>query len=276
MKNVKKRLFSLVMAMLMTLGIMPSVSAAETMDGGDTSIQTNQADMPSTLAEDLNGGYALSLANQTVYSSASGGYSIGSIFKNEGITVLWTQGNVAKIEYSTSNGTKQGYLYNPNYRLMVGANSPAWDNTSVAWVSNTSSVYYGPNTSEYQKVGTVYAGEYVAALGASNGWAYIEYNTSSGRKRGYVWEDNLDIIYWLRLRGNLKDESSIYDSSSWVSGRVYVYAGPSTRYFTVGYVQDENIIRYNTLYEDADGRDFQYIEYYVSGTSMKKSGFIPW
>lgn len=252
--SVKKRILSLVLAMVMLLGITPVAFAAE----------------------DLNGGYAFSLATQSVYSSASGGYKIGTIYKNEGITVLWTSGNVAKIDYSTSNGTKQGYLYNPNYRLYVGANSPALDNSSVAWANYTTTVYYGPSTSQYQTVGTIYAGEYVAALGDSNGWAYIEYNTSSGRKRGYVPSGSITVNYWNRLPGNLKDVCSVMDYSSWVSGRVYVYAGPSTQYYCVGYVQDENIIRYDRLHTDADGRTFQYVEYYVNGTSKMKSGFIPW
>lgn len=252
--SVKKRVFGFVMAMVMMLGITPVAFATE----------------------DLNGGYALSLANQSVYSSASGGSRIGSIYRNEGITVLWTSGNVAKIDYSTSSGTKQGYLYNPNYRLYVGSNYPALNNSSVAWMDYTTTVYYGPSTSGYQTAGTVYGGEYVAALGASNGWTYIEYNTSSGRKRGYVPSASITVNYWNRLDGNLKDTSAITNGSQWISGRKNIYSGPSTQYFCVGYVQDENVIKYDRLYTDADGNYFQYIEYYVNGTSNKKSGFMPW
>lgn len=221
-----------------------------------------------------SGGFALSTATQNVYSSASSGSKIGTIYKSEGITVLEVSGNTALIEYSTSSGTKRGYLYNPSYWLHVYSNNPSTDNSSVAYVNTSASVYYGPSSSGYQRVGSVSAGEYVVVFGESNGWAYIEYNTTSGRKRGYVPVNNIEIFYWNRLKGNLKDVS-VNNGTTWISGRRYVYAGPSTQYFTVGYVQDENVIEYDAMYRDADGNLYQYIEYYVNGTSTKKSGFMP-
>lgn len=255
MQKIIKRFFGLLMAVAVMACTMP--------------MQKAQA------IEDFNGGYALSLANQNVYNAASNGSKIGSIYKNEGITVLSITGNVAKIEYSTSSGTKQGFLYNPNYRLYVVSSVPNTSNSSVAMVDVTSTVYYGPNSSQYQKVGTVYKGEFIVSFGETNGWTYIEYNTSSGRKRGYVNDNNITSYYWARLAGNLVSECTVLNYSSWISGKHYVYAGPSTQYPTVGYVENENIIEYDRGYSDADGRSFRYIEYYVNGTSMKKSGFLP-
>lgn len=292
MQKLTKRFLGLVMAVVMLVGIMPiqnahaaenhngvfatsetaqSTHAAEDYDGGHALSEATQS---TYAAEDYNGGYALCLSTQNVYSAQSGGSKIGTVYKNEGITVLWTSGSVAKIEYSTSSGTKQGYLYNPNYYLAVYSNSPNVSNSSVAHVDTTAAVYYGPSSSGYQKVGTVYAGEMVVAFGETDGWTYIEYNTSSGRKRGYMADSCLTTYYWLRLSGNLVSEAHVTNYSAWVSGRQYVYAGPSTQYPTVGYVQDENIIEYSRLYTDADGRTFQYIEYYVGGTSVKKSGYL--
>lgn len=255
MQKTRKRFFGMLMAVIMLVTAMP--------------IQTAHA------ATDYNGGFALSLSGQSVYSAQSGGSRIGSINKGEGITVLCTGSGYAEIEYSTSSGTKHGYLQNPNYRLYRYANAPDVRNSSVAHVDSTASVYYGPSTSQYQRVGSVYAGEFVVAFGESNGWTYIEYNSSSGRKRGYVSDSSLTIYYWLRLRGHLLAESTVIDSSAWISGKHYVYAGPSSQYPTVGYVQDENIIEYSTVYPDADGRSYQYVEYYVGSSSTRKSGYLP-
>jgi len=242
------------LAVLMTVTLMP-VQNAHAIDMYD-------------------GGYALSLSQQTVYNSATSYAQIGVIYKNEGITVLREGDGWAQIEYSTSNGAKQGYIYNPNYRLYVYEISQYRNNSSVASVLANATVYYGPNTSKYGKAGSVNKGEYVAALGTSSGWTYIEYNTTAGRKRGYVQESKLDIFYWNRLADNLQEESSLVSTNTYVSGKHIVYAGPSNKYVQVGYVQDERIIEYSSMYEDAYGNLYEYIEYYVTGTSTKKSGFL--
>lgn len=247
MKTIKisKRAFLLVLAIVLIAGIFP-VSKAHA-------------------ASEYTGAWAMSAASQPVYSDASSGTKIGTIYKSEGITVLWYSGNVAFIEYSTSSGTKQGYLYNPNIIYYV-------DDNSVAEVTTTTAVYYGESTSEYKKVGTVYAGEHVIAFGKQNGWVYIEYNTSSGRKRGYVQESNLNIYYWARL-GNYQTKTYGLSERTVASNKT-VYAGPSSVYNVVGSVSAGETVYYGTITEDANGNPYHYIEYYVTGTSMKKSGYI--
>lgn len=241
---MKKRLFTFVLAVVMLLGIVPIQALAST---------------------NYNGGWAMSAARQTVYNAASGGSSIGTIFKNEGITVLWTSGSVAYIEYSTSSGTKSGYLYNPNLQFST-------ENNSVARVTANTSVYYGESSSAYQRVGSVYAGEFVTVQGVENGWAYIEYNTSSGRKRGYMPESNLEIYYWGRLGAF---DFKMYGVSYYTMPTAQtVYAGPSTQYPSVGSVSAGEAVYKGMGYIDSSGNHYMYVEYYVSGTSVKKSGFI--
>lgn len=247
MNCMKKRLFTLVLAVIMAVGIIPIQAFAST---------------------DYNGGWAQPWVSQPVYNSADSSASrIGTVYQAEGITVLWRSGDVAYIEYSTSNGTKRGYLHNPNIYLNT-------DNNSVGRVTVTSNVYYGESTSEYQQVGTVYANEYVAVLGEENGWVYIEYNTSAGRKRGYIAESNVYMYYWGRHIAQEFSSKPYGASHYWVTGNHTVYAGPSTQYYVVGSVSDGELVYYGSSYTDTAGNLFSYIEYYVNGTSVKKSGYI--
>lgn len=247
MNSMKKRLFTFVLAVIMVVGIVPIQAFAST---------------------DYNGGWAQAWVTQPVYSSADSSASrIGTIYATEGITVLWISGDVAYIEYSTSSGTKRGYLHSPNIHLNTY-------NNSVGRVTVNSTVYYGESTSTYQQAGTVYADEFVSILGEEDGWLYIEYNTSSGRKRGYIAESNVYMYYWGRhvaIPFNCKPYGL---SNYWVTGNHTVYAGPSTQYCTVGSVSDGELVYYGSSYTDTAGRLFSYIEYYVNGTSIRKSGYI--
>ena len=111
---------------------------------------------------------------------------VGSVFEGEGITVLYDYGYsdasktyiVAYIEFSTSSGTKRGYVYNDQLDNASYA-------TSVARVTDTSPAYSGPDSS-YVKLGGAYYNEFVSILAKEGDWAFVEYNTSSGRKRGFM------------------------------------------------------------------------------------------
>jgi len=61
-------------------------------------------------------------------------------------------------------------------------------------------------------------------------------------------------------------------TGAWVSGKVYVYMGPSDNgtYPTIGWVQNEQVNGVFAL----QGTDWSYISYNVDGTTREKGGFI--
>ena len=198
-------------------------------------------------AEDwLYGGQEIAWENLPVYSDRYGSSRIGTIFKYEGFTVL--RDNFPErywwVEYSTSNGAKRGYL------IFEYSDEVHQRGSGLATVKNTTSLYYGTNSYDYQKSGTVYAGEYIVILAKNDDWVYVEYNTTSGRKRGYMSYSNLNVI-----------------------NRPGVFAGPTTQYPSIGYIENEEVINYGYYWLESGERS-TYIEYYVNGTNQKKSGFI--
>ena len=240
--NIKKRIVYLLMALMMVLTIVPTTTASA--------------------ATSYDGGQAYANAKLTVYKSVNGA-TYGTIYKNEGFTILnYLSNNWLHVEYSTSNGAKRGYVKKTSSNIDVELA------TFVANVTKDSNLYYGNSTSKYMKSGEVYKGEVVTVLDTnSSGWAYIEYNTSEGRKRGYMssYKSKLSynqsvLVAGLMLDGNLEDKK--------VSGYKDVYSGPSTQYPVIGSVSDESV----DYYEFSDG--VLYIKYKVDGTTKLKSGYI--
>lgn len=134
--------------------------------------------------EEYYGGFAYSNKYQTVWScdDPSTAVQVGSINAGECVTRLYAYNNVMFIEYSTSNKAKKVYVFSPDFCYPVAP-------TCVGRVTANATVSYGAHTDIYfQNAGSVGAGEFVAVLGASasRGVAYVEYNTNSGRKRGYM------------------------------------------------------------------------------------------
>lgn len=248
--KIQKQLFAIVLVILISLGMIPVISTSA--------------------AENYDGGWAFSKANHTVYNAPSGGSAIGSIGR-EGITVLSRTGNVYYIEYSTSNGPKRGYIRNPNL------DTSCLSSSCVAKITIGSNLYYGPNTSIYAATGgSVSAGEYVSVISKENNWVYVEYNTNSGRKRGYMPYANLSCYnrptYFadFYMSGGKINQFSFSEPTN-------VYFGPNdaNSYATVGYVDssDGNVPVYYSYYY-GNGEVFHYVEYMVNG--KYKSGFIRW
>ncbi len=247
--KIKKRIFSLVMALVTVLSIsyMPtSVQAATNHDGlGSTP------------------------RNLTVYHDSSLNSPTGTVFANETFTVLdWYYDNdwnkVGHIEYSTAGGMKSGYV--------VGIHEDT-TYTCVATANSYAVVYYGNNTSTYKTAGSISANEKVVVLGESGGWSYIEYNTTSGRKRGYVYTSCLYSHrtpsygwqgFYLNSNGSTK----------YISGSYTIYSGPKTTYTTVGSVSNENVQVYYTLQPGSQGVCALFVSYNVTGTSQRKTGWI--
>ena len=239
--NIKKRFVSVLVTLLMVLTIVPTTTAHAATYIGDQ-------------------GYAKAKLN--VYKKVDGDV-YGTIYKNEGFTILnYLSNNWIHVEYSTSSGAKRGYVKRTSSNVKVEQTS------FVATVTKDSSLYYGNSTSKYQKSGTVYDGEVVTVLDTSlSGWAFIEYNTNKGRKRGYMssYESKLDFDENV-LAAGLPIEDA--DEDRTVSGYKDVYSGPSKQYPSIGSVSDETVWRFKI----SDG--VYYIKYKVDGTTKLKSGYI--
>lgn len=106
----------------------------------------------------------------------------------------------------------------------------------------------------------------------------IEYDTTAGRKRGYVPSSSLTL-----LGDNLRHNGDFYlmeelftGTITYIAEKYDVYSGLNTVYTKIGSVSAMNI----TILADTSNLNNNssystyYIKYDVDGTSQKKSGFI--
>lgn len=196
--------------------------------------------------------------NLPVYDSSiqSEGNIKDYIFPNETFTILCKDGNSYFISYSTANGPTLGYVFTG---FMFDTYS-----TCMGIVTSYSSVYYGPDTTTYERSGSVNSGEYVAILASESNWYFIEYDTSNGRKRAYVPAQNVSIQYAedsnIPVFGNVCGELTI-------SSKINVRQGPSTLYSVYGSVSNQKA----DLLKVED--DFYYIRYSLNSGKLK-TGYI--
>lgn len=241
--NFKMRLIGLVTIFALLFSIIPPVSASA--------------------ADEIDGFFGMALEQINVYSNASLSTKIGTIYAYEGFSVLNYYRTYAYVEYSTSSGAKRGYIKWENAQML--------DPSCIALVTKTSNLYYGTNTSTYQVAGTVYSGELVAVLAKNDDWVYVEYNTTSGRKRGYMSYSNLSCYNrpaaFIDLYTYKKEGSEMY-----ISGTFNVRSGPSEQYPVIGTISNETVLYY-TYVTTAGWHEWKYIDYYTSN-GQRKSGFF--
>lgn len=171
------------------------------------------------------------------------------------------------MEYSTSSGAKRGYI--------IGSPNVAYNSaySSAAKVTTIANVYYGTDASKYEKVGAVYADETVALLAKNSYWAYIEYNTTAGRKRGYVYANTVQ-SYNTPSSGTWGTLYTLRTAKTWhMDGTYDVYSGPYPNSAKIGSVSNEDVT-YRGASDLADYVSASYIEYTVDNTGKIKSGFI--
>lgn len=222
--------------------------------------------------EDFYGGYCYASTELDVRTCDNFSLTapVGTLGKYEGCTFLFSyklgDKNIAFIEYSTSTGTKRGYVYS-QYLIFP-------HETLVCIANENLTVYSGPS-SNHAQLGSVYAGELVSVLAKESNTIYVEYNTIGGRKRGY--------IDWTKVNPRNYTKGMVFPDfyitthasvklSGWVSNRQIVYGGPNTTYANTGAVNLEDVIDFNT--EANPIFPLTYIEYYITGTTQKKCGYI--
>lgn len=216
--------------------------------------------------EVLTGGYRYANNQITIYScdNLEIALSVGTVFAGEGITLIYSYNysdssksyDIAYIEYSTSSGTKRGYIYSSN--LVVAEYV-----TSVARIVSTSSAYSGPDTS-YVKLGGGYYNEYVAIIAKEENWVFVEYNTKAGRKRGFMKYSNLSNCNY--PNGGYADFKRIIGLKK-AQKQINVYGGPNSNYARIGTIFNQEIVSYLST-----EREYAYIEYNTN--SGAKRGYV--
>lgn len=248
MKNIftttKKRFLSLVLVVMTVLTMVPVT-------------QAKAASTP------LWGGLRIAhYGPVAVYEDENCTVRKGTVYQYEGYTVLNKTTKGFEIQYSNSNGAQHGYTQESIDEYACG-------HTGLARIKNTTNVYYGTSTTVNPVAGTVYAGEYVAILAKNDDWAYIEYDTSSGRKRGYIYYGHLDVIHRYNLLPDIYMHSNP-GKTQYIDGTFTIYSGPSSKYAAIGSVSNENVTLIAKV--KVGGNYSVYIEYNVG--NQRKGGFF--
>lgn len=235
--------------------------------------------------EDFYGGYCyatteLDVRTCDVFENTA---PVGTLFENEGCTMLFSyyvgDKEVAFIEYSTSSGTKRGYVYAQYLRFPI--------ETRICVANDIVPVYGSPNFEDAVRLGTIYKNELMSiiAKGRTNiprntelfdysNIIYVEYNTVKGRKRGYIQWDKVTlydysdtIIFNDFYQKSINADCHINDEPE----AIKVYGGPSVAYAELGSVNCENIVCFWT---NTNENNFTCIEYSVTKTGKIKRGYI--
>jgi len=231
----------------------------------------------------FTGGQRYSAANQQVWSvdELSTRVHIGNIDYEQGFTLLdqysYNGYVISYIEYSTSSGPARGYLFN-GFMFKPYPVLPNGDHdTKVARVLANASVYY---TLSSPGAGSVYKDELVTVITKFGNTVYIEYNASSGRKRGFLSVDYLSIynkpsgFQFLDNYFNLSQPAHIYP----VTSPTNIYAGPSTKYAVTDTLNGSGPPYvtfgpyFDSMYYAITG-DWCFVTYSVNG--VWKSGWTP-
>lgn len=202
----------------------------------------------------------LTNAATPVYAGPSTSYvSIGSLASNESVTVFaGAENSFYQIEYTTATGPKRGFI--PDSILKhYNLGGLAIVNNEKIVVYYTPELY--PTTPQHGAIGK---GEYVIILEKNDSRCYVEYNTSSARKRGYTTVDG----YTFKNVENVGPLPQLARDTYMANADIPVYSGPSDQYFKVGSLNRyEPVIR---LAPNVFG--FAYIQY--TGSNTTKRGYV--
>lgn len=208
-------------------------------------------------------GFGLVWSDSAAVYATPGGTIVDRIYSSQGVTVLGeasdSQGNgYYKINYNTSRA----------YAYVKMGDIIEYPMTDSAQISQNYSVWYWNDASKFQTTGSVYKGETVALLGVSDYWYFIEYNTSNGRKRGYV-------PYFCVSRNGSYDVVRIpkYVGTNNVEKTYDVYSGPSRKYVKIGTVYANELVDFYSDDYRYGNTHAEHIGYSVPGQAMK-AGYI--
>lgn len=238
------------------------VGSTSTFKSGYVPVSTVSSVSGTIDESDFTGGHNYSDSELTVKSCYLFDYAInsGTIYSGEGFTELqryYEDGKyISLVEFSTPSGTKRGFVNSSSMHISTVNNS------TVARVIADSSPAYAGTDSSYVKLGGVYKNEFVAVLAVSNGYAFVEYNTTSGRKRGYVRYSDLS-NYCVRSYSKNLTHQSLKKATK----ELTVYGGPNSDYASIGTIFNQEVVSFI----DTE-RNYSYIEYTTSNGA--KRGYV--
>lgn len=211
-------------------------------------------------------GLGIAIGTTQVYTDSSCQKVYGKLEKCDTFTILGGAGY--KIEYSSPDGMKSGYIKNPPITFFKRSG------TTISTIKSNVDVYYGKSPSEFQLAGKVYEGENVVVLSQYGGWAYIEYNTTKGRKRGFI-----DPSFLGKYVGTTSEENWPFIRNGkgvlqYIEGDHIIYSGPYTTYSVEGKVFDGELVTIHQMNSDSNGYSSIFITYNTPGTNQLKSGYI--
>ena len=224
--------------------------------------------------EDFYGGYCYATTELDVRTCDDFNLTapVGTLFKHEGCTMIFHYDfvdgdrtyHVAFIEYSTSSGVKRGYVYNKYLSFPC--------ETCGAVLNEKATVYAGPN-SNFASIGSISKGEFISIIAKESDDIYVEYNTTKGRKRGYIKYSQVTPYH---RPSAFPDFYTNGTQSHIVDEKVVVYGGPNSNYAQLGSVRNEEVTCYYTNNTDTNNYTFEYtcIEYTVTSTGQRKRGYI--
>lgn len=213
--------------------------------------------------QNFTGGYNYSDSELDIKSCYLFDYAInnGTIYAEEGFTELqqyYEDGKwVSLVEFSTPSGTKRGFVNSSSMHI-----TNVKDTSVARVIASSSPAYAGPDNS-YVKLGGVYDNEFVAILARNGDWAYSEYNTANGRKRGYIKYSDLS-NYQSRTYPADKKHISLKKATKELS----VYGGPNSNYANIGTVFNQEIVSHL-----GTERNYSYVEYTTANGA--KRGYVP-
>lgn len=242
-KHLSKRFLTMFLAMALVLTIFPTISAH---------------------AATNNSSWAIASTSKSVYRYANLTTKIGTIYADEGFTILAEESDSYYVSYSTSKGEKKGYISKSSLNTY-------FNSSCAGQITSGGTVYFGPSSSIYASVGSVSTGEYVAVLAAYDGWTYIEYNTSTvGRKRGFISSSKVSLFedppYLPGIYGyiNAIGPCSIYVNTN-------VYRGTGTQYEVIDNLVGKTFYRIGEV--TINNRTWTHVRYYTDVNSQK-TGWI--
>lgn len=270
-KQIKNRFVSLLLSIVAVFTLIPITPAfaaeLQEVEVQDTMLQgKNVSILSSTLRSgDRNPGSGARISsNTTVYSNSSLNSSIGSLSTGEGVTVIWYDDTVAYINYSSSTTSAGKFGYVSLGKLRMDSN------TDVGIVKTASSTYY--DTTRTHSAGSVSQGEYVVLISRADGWDYIEYNVSGGkRKRAFVPSSCIDHQYGTASGWHY---FNLTRRPAAVDGWTPVYSGPDSLYYAeCGSITPADTDMYSYFQDyDRNGNAMSFISYHTS--SGVKYGWI--
>ncbi len=225
--------------------------------------------IPATLAsaaDDYSTGGWVMMRDDTEVLNADGSHK-GKVYALEGVTLLSTSGSTAHIQYSTSNGAKDGYVSTSSYYDSMLYSS------CVAVVKRNSNTYYSPSTE--LRAGSVNAGEIVAVIASDNSnWYYIEYNTTKGRKRAYIARSNITTYFEPTTLRNFYQVENPNGVETIRCGDTTVFGGPSTQYATIGSLYQGDEAKIYAIFMTKNRYDSMVYISYKTTEGKTKYGYI--